>query len=488
MSHIVARLSRTAPFRWLEPQHGSRRWLSLSIVLGVLGLAFILGRRPNPLFVMALGGLFGALLLLRWPNLGFFALVVAALAARVEVGTGTEVALNPASMLVPVMLLIWVLNAVIQHNLHLTLSRTNRPLIAFLLLGLISILISNVIWDPTVPRSDRFVVVQLAQWAIWAFSAGIYWLVGNRINDEVWLRRITAGYLIVAGGIGLLRVMPGGVEITFNYLTFAVERAPFWLLLTAMSAGQLLFNRQLSNRWRLFLIAAIGASLYYSLGIEQDRSSNWVGVFVALGVLAWLRYRRLRWLSIAVIAFTLASGVLFNSIYEFAGGDAKWTESGASRGVLIGRVIELSMRNPITGIGPAAYRPYGLTKPLFYEGAYWIEPRINSHNNYVDLFSQVGVVGLALFFWFMIEVALLGWRLRRTFKDGFLGGYVNGVLAAWVGTMIIMALADWFLPFVYNIGFAGFQASVLIWMMMGGLITLEQIARKTSAHHTPLAD
>jgi O-antigen ligase len=181
-----------------------------------------------------------------------------------------------------------------------------------------------------------------------------------------------------------------------------------------------------------------------------------------------------------VIVFTLVSGVLFTSIYEFAGGDAKWTESGASRGALIERVIELSMRNPITGIGPAAYRPYGMTRPLFYEGAYWIEPRLNTHNNYVDLFSQLGIVGLALFFWFMAEVSLLGWRLRKTFKDGFVGGYINSILAAWVGTLIIMALADWFLPFVYNIGFPGFQASILIWMLFGGLVTLEQIARTQS--------
>lgn len=76
-------------------------------------------------------------------------------------------------------------------------------------------------------------------------------------------------------------------------------------------------------------------------------------------MLAWLRYRRLRWLSVAVIVFTLASGVLFNSIYEFAGGDAKWTESGASRGVLIGRVIELSMR--ATPLPASARRPIDRT-------------------------------------------------------------------------------------------------------------------------------
>jgi hypothetical protein len=76
----------------------------------------------------------------------------------------------------------------------------------------------------------------------------------------------------------------------------------------------------------------------------------------------------------------------------------------------------------------------------------------------------------------MIEVAWLGWRLRNSFKEGFAAGYVNSMLATWVGIMVIMALADWFLPFVYNIGFPGFQASVLVWMFLGGLVALEQLA------------
>ncbi len=58
----------------------------------------------------------------------------------------------------------------------------------------------DLIWDPTVPRSDRFIVVQLAQWALFAFSAIIFWLIGNRITSQVWLKRITVCYLIVAAG------------------------------------------------------------------------------------------------------------------------------------------------------------------------------------------------------------------------------------------------------------------------------------------------
>ena len=38
--------------------------------------------------------------------------------------------------------------------------------------------------------------------------------------------------------------------------------------------------------------------------------------------------------------------------------------------VLIERVIEVTMHNPITGLGPAAYRFYARMTPLAYGGAF----------------------------------------------------------------------------------------------------------------------
>lgn len=459
-----------------------RLLVSVLVICGALLLAVLLGRQGSLIVLAVEFAIAGILVLLRYPLLGFLLLIPSAIVVRLEVSTGTDVSLNPAALLVPALLGIWLINSLMQHSLRLAPSRVNRPLLLFLVVSLISIPISNVIWDPAVPRSDRFLIVQLAQWALFAFSAGIFWLVGNRLTTQVWLKRLVVVYLLIAEAIALIRIMPGNEYVAFNSLSFAVERAPFWLLLTAVAAGQLFFNQHLSNRVRLALVVILATTIYYALFIQRERSSNWVGVFTAIGVLAWLRFPRLRWLSFIALIGTMASGVLFTVIYDFAGGDEKWTESGASRGVLIQRVLDLSMRNPITGIGPAAYRPYGLTRPLYYEGAYWIEPRINSHNNYVDLFSQVGIVGLGIFLWFMAELAWLGWRLRKVFKGDFASGYVNGMLAAWAGIMVIMALADWFLPFVYNIGFSGFQASVLLWMFLGGLISLEQIAHANSQH------
>ena len=253
-----------------------------------------------------------------------------------------------------------------------------------------------------------------------------------------------------------------------------MNRAPFWLLLTALTGGQLLFNGKLSAGWRFFLLATSGAVLAYAFLLQRATASNWVVVAAVAGVLAWLRWPRLRWPVVVLLVVLVGTGVLSSVVYEFAGGDAEWEESGGSRLVLSGRVLEVTMRNPITGLGPAAYRLYARNKPLAYGRALWFEPGVSSHNNYVDLYSHVGLLGLGLFFWFAIELTRLGWHLRLHFTKGFAAGYVNAMLATWAGALILMIFGDWILPFVYNIGFPGFQASVLVWLFLGGLVTLGQ--------------
>jgi len=439
--------------------------LKLAICAAVLVLATLFGYRASSRWlILPVMGL-GAIVLLGRPVLGLLVLVPTTLLLAMEFGTGTAVAVNPVTLLVPALLALWVLDMVRQRDLHLVPSRTNRPLSLFLLAGLLSLLVGNVLWDPTVPRAGNFTIVQLAQWAIFAFSAGAFWLTGNLVRDEAWLRRLTFLFLAVAGSLATLCVLPGGQRlVSRGVVTLAVHRAPFWLLLTALAGGQLL----------------LGGVLVWAFFLMRRAVSHWTGVTAAAGVLASLRWPRLRWPVVVLFLMLAVTGVLFSTVYDFAGGAAEWEESGGSRLALMGRVIELTMRNPITGLGPAAYRQYGETGSLSYGGAYYASIWLSSHNNYVDLFSHVGLLGLGLFFWFGVELTRLGLRLRARFTEGFASGYVNGMLAAWAGSLVLMLLADWILPFVYNIGFPGFQASVLVWLFLGGLVALEQIANGKS--------
>jgi hypothetical protein len=432
------------------------------------------------LLLLCLG--IGVAVLLQWPIVGLFALVPAALVARLDIGTGTEVSLNQATLLVPALLGVWVLDMVRRGKVRLVRSATNLPLLLFLAAGLLSLAIGIGTWDPAVPRSGSFTLVQLVQWAIFAFSAIAFWLTGNLITSEAELRRMTLFYLAVAGGVAIFYAVGDGSQFILDRtLTVALNRAPFRLLLFSVAGGQLLFNPALSTRWRLFSVAVVATMLFTVLLPERDTISHMAGVGVAAGVLAWLRWPQLRWPVILLLAALALSGVLTSTIYDFAGGGDEWIESGGSRLALIERVVQVTMRNPLTGLGPAAYRSYAGMEPLFYRGAYWIAPHISSHNNFVDLFSQVGLLGLALFFWFAVEVARLGLRLRAHFTQGFAAGYTNAMLAAGAGALVLMLFADWILPFIYNIGFSGFQASVLVWLFLGGLVSLEQIAKQEPA-------
>ncbi|MBN1920172.1 MAG: O-antigen ligase family protein [Anaerolineae bacterium] len=450
----------------------SQRWARLVLILGLLFAATTLGLRPSMRWVVlpVLG--VGAFVVLRLPQLGLLSVIVAALIVPFELSTGTEVKLNLATVLVPLLFALWFVEGVFRRDFQWKASPVNKPLTFFLLAGLLSLLVGNALWDPAVPRSGNFVLVQLAQWAIFAFAALAFWLVANLREPEVWLPRLTWAFLYLGGGLAILRMLPGVASLAERVTTVTFIRAPFWVLLAAIAGGQLLFEASLSRAKRGFLVASLLAVLTYAFVAQREAVSNWVGVAAVAGVLLWLRFPRARGAVIALAVILAATGILFPSIWEFAGGEDEWTESGGSRLALIERVVSVTLRNPITGLGPASYRNYAGVEPLRYRTALWVNPAVNSHNNYVDLFAHTGLVGLGLFLWFAWELFRLGLGLSARQTEGFTGGYVNGMTAAWVGSLVVMLFADWMLPFVYNIGFPGFQASILVWLFLGGLVAI----------------
>jgi len=450
---------------------------SVAIIAATLLLTAISGIRPSLLWLVLLAAGIVAFALLRSPVLAPQVLVASALLLPFELSTGTSVRLNPATILVPLLSALWFVDMARRDAMRLIPSRTTRPLALFLLAGLVSLVVGRATWDVLVPLTDDFLLVQLAQWSIFGFSALAFWLTANIVSSEEWLRKLTKVFLLVAGVLAVVSAIPGGRRVVSAVSTLATFRPPFWILLTGMAGGQLLFNRSTSFRWRVFLIAILVAALVYSFWWQRDSTSNWVSIVATMAVLVWMRFPRIRWPLVIAVVVLATSGVLFTNLYEFAGGDAAWARTGASRLTLIERVVSVTLRNPITGLGPAAYRRYASVTPLIYQRAIWFSPKVSSHNNYVDVFAHTGLLGLAMFLWFLIEVGLLAFRLRRRLDQGFSAGYVNSMLAVLGGITVCMMLADWFLPFVYNIGFPGFQASVLVWLFLGGLVVLEDLER-----------
>ena len=79
-----------------------------------------------------------------------------------------------------------------------------------------------------------------------------------------------------------------------------------------------------------------------------------------------------------------------------------------------------------------------------------------------------------------LEAGRLGWELRSRVSSGFARAYVYGALGGWVATLASGMLVDWFLPYVYNIGLTGFRGSMLPWLFLGGLVSIEYMVRRQS--------
>src|SRR5204863_8451158 len=101
--------------------------------------------------------------------------------------------------------------------------------------------------------------------------------------------------------------------------------------------------------------------------------------------------------------------------------------------------------------------------------------KFSSHNNYMDMLVQTWFLGLATFLWAFYEISRLALRLRTRVTGGFAVAYVHTALGALAASVLAAYMGDWLLPFVYNVGLAGFRGSVIGWLFLGGLVVLERL-------------
>jgi O-antigen ligase len=133
-------------------------------------------------------------------------------------------------------------------------------------------------------------------------------------------------------------------------------------------------------------------------------------------------------------------------------------------------VLEISRSSPVFGTGFANYYWY---TPLFSIRGYHVS--FNSHSQFLDLIAQTGYLGLLGFLWLFFALGRLTWKVMGKLPDGFARAYAYGVFAGIIASMVAAFLGDWVLPFTYNVGLNGFRASILLWIFMGGVISLEQM-------------
>ena len=446
-----------------------QRWLRWPIIGGVLLLSAYLATRASPLYLAVIVGVGGTLILLKRPSLGLPALLISALVVPVAIGTGTQTPLNIAAMLIPALLALWLADMIRRRKFQLAPSRTTLPMLALVASATISLIAGTMPWDLFARVAP--ITTQVAGWAIYAFSAGVFLLVANEVTDQAALKVLVTLFFVIGGLYIIGRVgIPGFSVLSTLMNRMGSDGSMFWVWLVALATGQLLFNRQLNQVMQAALALLVVAMIGVSWFLARSWTSGWLPSIVAVGVILWLRSWRLGLLVGIAGALVVLIGYpnILNTLIGLK--DYSIMTRDIAREILVTQIFPIS---PILGLGPANYYWY---TPLFPILGYYVS--FNSHNNYVDILMQMGLVGMVCFGWVVWEIGQLGWYLRKRFTGDFAQGYIYACIGGLAGTLVASWLADWLFPFAYNIGLNGFRASILAWLFLGGLVSLEQMARQ----------
>jgi hypothetical protein len=438
-----------------------RLLLVISELLLIAAFAFMASQSQMILLLFLPLGVGFVLIFLKWPALG---IMVAAVAGMFVPYLGPS-GLNVTMILVALLLGLWLLDIIVRKNeLQLVTSRCIWPLLSFLVVAIISFGVGQLPWFSFVSHAP--LGAQLGGLSIIVLSVGTFVLVANRVTDIGWLKLITLVFLAFAA----FWIMGRSVLPEFGLRTRNLLQpvgSTFYIWVVALAFSQAVFNRDLRPAWRWALGGLVAITIYITFFLKFADKSGWIPLFFVMGVIGAFRYKRALLLMIpaaGLAALYLTTAVVGTEDYSFSTRLDAW--------MIMAQIIKI---NPILGLGFANYYWY---TPLFPIRGYAVS--FNSHNNYVDIVAQTGLLGLVCFLLFLWEIGRLGWHLRSQVPAGFAQAYVYGALGGLAGTVVIGMLGDWVLPFFYNIGLNGFRTSLLGWLFLGGLVSIEQMVMSQS--------
>lgn len=465
-----------------ERQRESKnRYRRLAIVVLVLLSGSIAGLFGSPqLVVVALGGiaaLLSAIIVLKRPPVWVLGLIMLSFLIPITIGTGTGTNINLSVIGLALVVGLFLLQVSTGESQYIrpTVPSIYLSLSIFIAAALLAFLGGQLAWYPVDPAP---MAAQLAQLAVFVLLPCLVLIMGRYFRTEQWLRRLIWLFL----GIGSVAIFLTLFPSVRAALSFVVSQSPngplFWTWIVCLAFGQAFFNNELSGWWRVVLVGITAVSLYIGLIITPEWASGWLPPLIGLTALVWAARPRVA--AVATV-FLLISGAIFaseivdllliNEEYSAITRVEAWK-------IIVGMVME---RSPLLGFGPANYRFYTIEYPILG----W-NVQFNSHNQYIDLLAQTGLLGTAAFLWYSISTGTVLWRLRGYQKfSGFLRALNYSLFGGLIGMLAAGMLADWFFPFVYNITLSGMGDAVPAWIFLGAALSLHQIA---TGHDFPGSD
>ena len=473
---IVSRVTpRTERSRTLTYVATALVTISVGLVAGLM--AGNPASRIPPVAILA--GAVGIIVMLVWYNLGRFehGLMIMALSGGTlnsfTIGTGTESRIVISLVIAAFLVVVWAVQSLVNQRPMLRPSPINTPILAFIVVNIISLLWFFVMKDELVYVWGKFIATQLGALAVNILLPVVALMVASNIRDVKWFRRLV--------GIILFLTTLNIVSKIFNLPTAAWidngSKGLFVMWGGVFVYAQMLVNRELSLTRKLLLALIFAGIVYYYVGLFSLWLSGWLPLFVAFLIVTFFYSRKLFF---ALLIVGLILGTLkFNLLYEKIVTD-NVNEGGLQRLELWSMNLAHVANHPLFGMGPAGYAPYN----MFYHP---LDAR-STHNNYFDVLAQTGIVGAICFLWLLVRLVRVGFSVQQAFagKRNFEEMFALATFAGCIASIVAMALGDWVLPFAYNQSIAGFDNAQYTWIFYGCMVSLYLSTKRWTRADKPI--
>lgn len=428
--------------------------VGIAVAAGTLAAS---GRLPLPIIVAPVAVVI-ALAAIRKIEFGLAILPVVGAAVPFHVATGSQSPIVAALALAMIVIGLSIPRALRANDWSIATSVV-LPIVALVLVWILAYLWGNVELDPLVTVWSSFPVAQLGGTAIAIVSFSVLLVAMSVGRSGPWIAVATWG-LIACGAVVLVPLL---IDRSSPILTPFETGGLFTMWVVALSFGQALFNSRLHVLLRIALAAlALGWEIKAAV-LETWWFSGWLPTLVVLVVILFLRSRVLFGTCVALGG--VAAALNFDRLYGVVWGTTV-QKGDLSRLDIWQQTFDLQKQHLLLGTGPAGYAVY-------FQSLYAGSPfSMSTHNNYLDVLAETGIIGAIVFAWFLVTLLVLGWRARRRWGAGFHGAFAQSAFAGLIGVIVAMSQGDWFIPFVYNQTIAGFRYTVHSWVFLGFLMAL----------------